>query len=262
MTRTSAPEKNEKRSPIKQRPLRRAGESLEEQFDDSVASPFVAWVMAALMALGLAVFEWIRWLFHSLPTLGTSIMLTLIAAGSIGLAAFKIKRLWKVRHALREGIKGERAVADLLESLRTIGYHVYHDIIWDDFNLDHAIIGPAGVFALETKCFGKIPGNPKIRYDGKQLIVPGHTLDRDPIAQSKAVAGQLRDYLAASTAQRPYVRPVLLFPGWLVDEYVQPNIWVLNPTRLIVHLQNEPARLSPDDIKLFTSRLELHIRGS
>ena len=43
----------------------------------------------------------------------------------------------------------------MLEDLRAQGYAVFHDIPGDGFNVDHALIGPAGIFAIETKTRAK-----------------------------------------------------------------------------------------------------------
>jgi hypothetical protein len=52
---------------------------------------------------------------------------------------------------LRQGIEGEKAVGQFLERLREQRYQVFHDLVGDGFNVDHVLIGPAGVFTIETK---------------------------------------------------------------------------------------------------------------
>ncbi len=52
----------------------------------------------------------------------------------------------------RAGYTGEAMVANLLESLSD-EFHVFHDIRHRDLagNIDHLVVGPTGVFVLETK---------------------------------------------------------------------------------------------------------------
>jgi hypothetical protein len=51
----------------------------------------------------------------------------------------------------RIGYDGELATAQELNQLMRHGYYVFHDLQAENFNIDHIVIGPAGVFAVETK---------------------------------------------------------------------------------------------------------------
>jgi Nuclease-related domain len=53
------------------------------------------------------------------------------------------------------GYRGERTVGDLLAMLSPLGYKVVHGIPYTDdhgtHNIDHAVVGPSGIYAVETK---------------------------------------------------------------------------------------------------------------
>ena len=49
------------------------------------------------------------------------------------------------------GAEGEEAVGGILESLAADGWHVIHDVSFGRGNIDHVVVGPGGVFAVETK---------------------------------------------------------------------------------------------------------------
>jgi hypothetical protein len=49
------------------------------------------------------------------------------------------------------GAEGEEAVGAVLESLTADGWHVIHDVSFGRGNIDHVVVGPGGVFAVETK---------------------------------------------------------------------------------------------------------------
>ena len=49
------------------------------------------------------------------------------------------------------GATGEEQVGGLLEGLAGSGWHVIHDVTLGHGNVDHILIGPAGVFTVETK---------------------------------------------------------------------------------------------------------------
>jgi hypothetical protein len=80
-------------------------------------------------------------------------------AGLAGLAVAVLVG-WRLRfrpseqaRAWRRGAAGERQTARLLNHLRHDGYMVFHDLALPDSpaNLDHLVIGPSGVFVVDSK---------------------------------------------------------------------------------------------------------------
>ncbi len=55
----------------------------------------------------------------------------------------------------------------------------------DRGNIDRVVIGPPGIFAVETKAHGGV-----ITYDGRQLLHDGRPLEKDFLRQ--ATRGSLR----------------------------------------------------------------------
>jgi len=55
---------------------------------------------------------------------------------------------------LRNGIRGEERVAEVLTELETEGFRVLHDLDTGRGNADHVLVGPTGVFVIETKDWG------------------------------------------------------------------------------------------------------------
>lgn len=54
---------------------------------------------------------------------------------------------------LVQGIRGEREVGRRLEDLRALGCVPFPP--GEEFNVDHALVGPGGMFAIETKTISK-----------------------------------------------------------------------------------------------------------
>jgi hypothetical protein len=74
-----------------------------------------------------------------------------MAAVAVTVAIWKF---WRIRgrvRRLRLGRDGERVVGRFLERLREGGGQVFHDIPEEGFNLDHVVISPHGLYAIETK---------------------------------------------------------------------------------------------------------------
>lgn len=133
----------------------------------------------------------------------------------------------------------------------------------EDFNVDHVVIGPAGVFTIETKTRSKpLRGKPEIHFDGETLKVGSYTPDRDPIVQAQVQATWLRRLLTESTGKVVPVRPVVLFPGWYINDSRQNkrDLWVLKPKALPGWLGNEKAVLAPDEVAMASSHLSRYIR--
>jgi hypothetical protein len=101
-----------------------------------------------------------------------------------------------------------------------------------------------------------------VEYDGEKVRVNGHTPDRDPVIQAKALGSRLEELIRESTGKKFKVRPVTVYPGWYVSD--QPKgvaIWVLNPKALPAFLEHENPTMSPEDAHLVFYNLSRYVRG-
>jgi hypothetical protein len=92
---------------------------------------------------------------------------------------------------LRRGISGEEAVADALAGLPS-SYWVLHGVSTGHGDVDHVVIGPTGVFALETKAWD----GTFYRSRG-QLYCNGKPAEH-VLRQARGAAGQVRELLLAA----------------------------------------------------------------
>lgn len=130
----------------------------------------------------------------------------------------------------------------------------------DGFNVDHVVISDRGIFTIETKTYRKpATGKPEIRFDGKTILLNGHPTQADILGQVRAQADwRSRRVLQESTGKDYPVRPVVLFPGWFIQqvgESLRSGIWVLNPKALPTFLEHEPVQLKPEEVKLAAYQL-------
>ncbi len=252
----------EKRSPLKDKPLRNPGQSLDEQIHDLISDYIVGPMVFALFLVLVAVLEWLKYL-GSIPP--KPLLYSVPAALAIGYALFRFFPVRRKFKALQLGRDGEKAVGQFLDSLREQGYRVFHDVLGERFNIDHVLIGPAGVFTIETKTHSKPASREAyVVFDGEAISVDGYTPDRDPIVQAKAEASWVRELLSESTGRKFEVRPVIVYPGWFI-KYSGPKtntMWVLEPKGLPTFLQHEPVRLKPEDIQLASFHLSRFVRTS
>lgn len=138
------------------------------------------------------------------------------------------RQLWN--HRL--GFMGERVVGEALNQLLADGYRVFHDLPFEDFNIDHVVAGSAGVYAVETKTRGKpldMPGNvrAKVTFDGEWLIYPKNRT-RDALDQVERNAKTLAQWLTSATGEFTEVKAMLVLPGWFVECKAVGKVTVLN----------------------------------
>ena len=249
------------KSPLKDRPLRNPGQSVEEQRNDVLYDKVLTPVLMAMM---LVLFAGIEWWIYFFPLPATRYFFTFLAAVGIGYAAFRIVRAKPQLDALKQARDGEKVVGQYLERLRKDGFHVFHDLIGNDFNVDHVLVGPAGIFTVETKTYSKpARGNPKVTFDGENILVNGFRPDRDPVTQARAQANWLKNLVLESTGRKVAVRSVVLFPGWWVDPTpasLKPDVWVLEPKALPAFLAQERETLKPEDVKLMSYHISRYVR--
>ena len=249
-----------KRSPLKSPPLRMPGQSVQEEIDQVVEKYADCAVLFGL-ALVAAMMEWVKWFFKSPPQPLLSTGLAALVGIFVIIKALKTRRRLKV---LKLGRDGEKVVGQSLERLRERGYRVLHDIVGNGFNIDHVLIGPTGIYTIETKTISKpAKGCCEIVYDGEKITVNGFTPNRDPIVKAKAQSHWIKGFLREAITKELPIRPVVLYPGWFVKP--QPpgcEVWVLHPDALPSFLKNERTLLDARDIQAIEGCLSVYVRKS
>jgi hypothetical protein len=255
-----AKQPRETRSPIKNLPIRQPGQSSRENRDNLFENQFLFPIMFAGTMVVMAMMEWSAALMRRPPM---PWVWTVGAVASIALVYWRYRHLYGKFRSLNLGIIGEEAVGQFLEEhLRLVGCQVLHDIPANGFNVDHVVIGPTGVFAIETKTHSKpAKGVSSIKYDGTSVSVNGFKPDRDPVVQAKGQARWLVDLLERSTGRKVFVQPVVLYPGWFVEPGPgNAEVWILNEKALPTFVKNarNPA-LSNEDVHLLAFHLAQYV---
>ena len=182
-----------RRSPFTAKFLRAPGQSLIEKLDD-INDDLVAY-MAMLIAMPILLYAfYISDLYFQKRPLSFNQALVYIVIGIlfVGGLTFKMVKRLNLRRKMRLGYEGEVATGQELNQLMLHGYHVYHDFVADNFNIDHIVVGPAGVFAVETKARTKPTSNNRkedaqVIYDGRCIHFPTWKETR-PLEQAKSQA--------------------------------------------------------------------------
>ncbi|MBE7157465.1 MAG: NERD domain-containing protein [Rhodospirillales bacterium] len=218
------------RAPVAEKLLRAPGESLrrklevlEEDISSEVAVGFVLppiYVgLILLQARKLPLVPWLVGIYTAVGLIG------------LGVICWRINRLAMKRQAYRLGLSGERAVGEELNQLMLAGCRVYHDVPNDPYgNIDHVLIAPSGVYAVETKTRRKKEGKDmhKAVFDGHSLRFVDGPHEHACLDQAKQQAGRLSDWLSKAVGEAVEVRPVLALPGWFVDRQGRGDVIVVS----------------------------------
>ena len=138
------------------------------------------------------------WLFVSSEWGAPLFALALFATGvSVRFGLRHVERFFK-------GARGEERVAGILRGLPA-RYHVFNDFVAHGVHVDHVVVGPAGVFSVETKNW-----RGEVTVEEGHVLVDGRLPSRPPLAQAVREAGLVRSALARA-GWKGTVTPVLAF---------------------------------------------------
>jgi hypothetical protein len=115
---------------------------------DLLFDRWLSYGLALAVVWLLVLLDWLRLALRVSWSWKSSLGLTSFAAAFSVLAFFRMRGTDARLKSLRLGLEGEVAVGQFLdEYCRERGYKVLHDLQGDGFNVDHVLIGPAGIFA-------------------------------------------------------------------------------------------------------------------
>ena len=224
---------SERRSPLTSMLLRGPGESLRNELNDTFGEMVVLLLMFPTMPL-------IFYALHiSQSYLGeakeSAFRITIAVVAVVGISChliFKIIALLKRIHKLRLGYEGEVAIAQELNQLMREGAYVFHDVPADGFNIDHVIVWPNGVFAVETKARmkpkrGRGKEDAKVVFNGQSLKFPDWA-ETAPLDQTVRQAKWLAQWLSSAVGDTIRVKPVLALPGWFVEVKAKSDVAIIN----------------------------------
>ncbi|HEY4299649.1 MAG TPA: nuclease-related domain-containing protein [Candidatus Didemnitutus sp.] len=256
--------------PERARLLRGPGESLQQRIqvmDENQIFLLLALIFVPIL-IGLSLLALMQ--SENFATPGARMGLALGAALLLGLSG----AWYLAKEAIRRGNHhlgwfGERMTAEEIEPLREHGWRIFHDVPGErggfEFNIDHVLVGPGGVFSIETKMRRKGHARPgrkehEVSYDGQVLSWPWGE-DSYGLAQAARNADWLRDWLSVVTGERLEVTPILAFPCWYVTP---PNarhaVSVVSLSYLAGFVTVRPDVLNPAQIDLFSRQFDQRCR--
>ena len=158
--------------------------------------PLMIGIAAAGFSLATAIFA----------SVGCGLVMLVLSGVGVGLTLLR-----GFRHVERyfKGARGEEKVAGILARLPDT-YHVFNDFACRSLHVDHVVVGPTGVFAVETK-FWKGP----VTVDDGHVLVNGRLPSRSPLAQVMREAEAVR----LTLAERGWIGQVTPVVAFAADNF-------------------------------------------
>jgi len=143
---------------------------------------------------------------------------------------------------LMKGIRGERTVREVLDGLDG-RFRVHHDLDTGRGNVDHVVIGPTGIFAIETK-------NRSGSFEWRHGMVTVNGRDaRDILRQAVAEAMAVRDRLRGAGIDQ-WVEAVVVAVGPVQHGHLEAdNVTVRSVGLLRPFILNRQVKLSSAEVE-------------
>jgi Nuclease-related domain len=235
----------------------RPGGSAQARWRQQRAAEWAAWTrtlpwrVAVILAIGAG-----GGVLGSLLVPRLGLVLGALAAVAVG---------WGLRfrpspdaRAWRRGAAGERRTARLLDPLERQGWAVLHDLAvrGSPANLDHLVIGPGGVFVIDSK-----------QYRGRLQLEPSGRLwhGRYPLAPTlRAVSFGADRAALVLTDPDVVVVPIVAVHGARVPwgKVVVEGVPVVTAWRLPSMLRQLPAVLGPERVGAVASQARIRFRAA
>ncbi|WP_158623820.1 nuclease-related domain-containing protein [Corallococcus llansteffanensis] len=143
------------------------------------------------------------------------------------------------------GAEGEERVGMLLEALRPRGWFIQHDVKIgrNGANVDHLVIGPPGVYVINTKLLQQT-----VWVAGAVIKVGGYS--KDYVEKGEAEAKRIREQLIDATGRRSlWVQSLLVFvDADLVVKHPPRNVPVLRDHELVPSLLEQQVTLGQEEV--------------
>jgi hypothetical protein len=236
LTYKAAARRLSRRSPLAGRKVGKLpGQELVERIS-SLETDLLLAVMLMYMALPLAFLGWVgvRFRLDTVVWAWPETLFLLLALGLFGYGIYDYVRAHRAREHARDGLLAERVTGMQLNRLVASGCIVMHDLPGESFNIDHIVIAPRGVYAVETKSFRKpkqadTSDNYRVAFDGALLRFPDFP-EKNALQQARGQAQWLSKLLRESLGREVPVIPALALPGWLIDQ--SEDVWRSAPVKV------------------------------
>lgn len=177
-------------------------------------------------------------------------IIILIFISSVGLATESKRK----RSSWGKGARGERIVASVLNDLPQ-NFYVFNDLKLpiQKGNIDHVILGPTGIFTIETKNYSDsftIDGDKWFRNGPKSRYI-----HYDPGKQAKEASVKLMNYLSQSGLRGvKWVKPIVVLikeDGYKIKKPSKDYV-VLSPSKVVKYITGQKSTIDNKKVLEFS----------
>ena len=149
------------------------------------------------------------------------------------------------------GARGEERVSGILQELPDT-YHVFNDFVAGGVHVDHVVVGPSGVFAVETKCWKGV-----VTVEDGHILVDEQLPSRSPLDQVLREAALVKSTLA-KLGWKIAVTPVLAFASDTFTAHVAEvhDAVVINACDLKQSFATARVTIESDELNRLVSLME------
>lgn len=203
-------------------------ETLTRRRDETLYMDVKYQVLTGIVFMLLLFIHWMHYLFPK----GESMTFATVLYLGIALVYFIIAyRNYKKVERMNIGITAEREAGHFLEQELPKGYRVINSINKGSYDIDHVIIGPSGVYCIETK---------NTTYQDRHLT------------QARGNALRVSAHLKMNKDINCFVTPVVLLPRRHVKSVFKKDGIVCNLTEFKSYLESKTESVLTDkQIKLY-----------
>ena len=173
--------------------------------------------------------------------------LGLLAVWIVRIANFRVEKHETDRMTWRKGALGEYEVGAELERLPD-DYLVFNDINTEEFGyFDHIVVGPKGIFAIETKNWSGLIGTNA----AGELTRNGKPLWRSHIRMLERKVMMLREQILVLTRRDDlFIRGLMVFPKACLEARAETrNIHCLSVEKVYDYFDKCPKSLQPNEVE-------------
>ena len=167
----------------------------------------------------------------------------------IGTVALVISfSLFPVMDRYFKGSDGEWAVTKQLRDRLGDDWYLINDIVINDGQIDHVLIGPGGIFTIETKNYkGKIYGSEHAK-EWTNYLGRNKYKFYNPVLQGKTHSVKLANFLKEKGIDC-YVKTIVVFAGSAKLKVTTTQVPVLTPYKIVDYINSQRVDCSEDIIK-------------
>lgn len=212
------------------------------------------WARVKGMIWGL----WPLFLAVFLAGVSVALLVTLTRWGAVLFVLSLVYGGWSLSRGLRhveryfKGARGEEKVSGILQGLPA-AYHVFNDFVACGNHVDHVVVGPAGVFAVETKFW-----RGTVTVEDGHVLVDGRLPDRSPLRQAQKEADQVRNELQRK-GWSGAVTPVLVFASDTFEAKIAEvdGVVVLNSNHLRASFDTQCVQIPAAELNRLVGVMDL-----